>query len=193
MPYLRAYEGKPMRVHRVKRAAKPQGLCEVCLLTIQAGTAYNWIKSRYGPKRSRHAHCRPFRPSDLTSNDKLSELYAIQEAIEDDVGAWGILEQTDLSNLISALEDGAEAARGVAEQYRESAENIESGFGHATSQSEELASNGDEVDGWADELEQLSTGLEPAPEGDWPEDWDPVEWRDDIVSQITDVVGQLPL
>lgn len=178
-----------MRVNRVKRAAKP-GHCEACLEPIEVGQAYNWIKSRYGPKRSRHAACRPFRPSDLTSNDKLSSLYLIQETIEDEVSAWGLLESTDISDLVAALDQGASDAREVAEAFRESAENLESGFGHPTSQSEELASNGDEVDGWADELEQLSSGLEPAND---VHGFDPVVWRDGIVNQITDVIGALPL
>lgn len=179
-----------MRVNHVKRAAKP-GICEVCHGDIRIGQPYCWIKSRYGPKRSRHTTCRPFRPSDLTSNEKLSNLYAIQERIEDETSAWGLLESTDLDDLVSALDDAATEAREVAEAYQESAGNLESGFGHATSQSEELASNGSEVEGWADELEQLSSALEPAdPDRDG---WDEVAWRDGIASQISDVVSSLPL
>lgn len=179
-----------MRVNRVKHAAKP-GICEVCHGDIRIGQPYNWIKSRYGPKRSRHATCRQFRPSDLTSNDKLSSLYAIQERIEDEASAWGLLESTDLADLVTALDDAAVEAREVADDYRETAENLEQGFGHSTSQSEEIASNGDEVDGWADELEQLSSELEPAyPDQD---DWDEAAWRDGIAGQISDVVGSLPL
>lgn len=179
-----------MRVNWVKHAAK-QGTCEACPEAIEVGQPYNWIKSRRGPKRSRHATCRRFRPSDLTSNDKLSRLYSIQERIEDEASAWGLLESTDLADLVTALDDAAVEAREVADEYRETAENLEQGFGHSTSQSEEIASNGDEVDGWADELESLSSGLEPAePDRDG---WDEVAWRDGIASQIANVVGSLPL
>lgn len=179
-----------MRINRVKHAAKP-GVCEVCPDAIEVGQPYNWIKSRYGPKRSRHAACRGFRPSDLTSNDKLSRLYAIQERIEDEASAWGLLESADLDDLVTALDDAVSEAREVADEYRETAENLEQGFGHSTSQSEEIASNGDEIDGWADELETLSSELEAAdPDQDG---WDAVAWQDGIANQVSDVVGSLPL
>jgi len=179
-----------MRVTRVKHAAKP-GVCEVCPEAIEVGQPYNWIKARRGPKRSRHTTCRAFRPSDLTSNDKLSHLYSIQERIEDEVSAWRLLESTDLDSLVTALDDAATEAREVADEYRETADNLEQGFGHATSQSEEIAGNGDEIEGWADELEALSSELEPAS----PDlhGWDPAAWRDSIASRIADVVGSLPL
>ena len=57
-------------------------------------------------------------------------------------------------DVTSALDDVADAISELAEEKRESASNIEEGFGHATSQSEEAEQRADDLDGWADEIEQ---------------------------------------
>jgi hypothetical protein len=54
--------------------------------------------------------------------------------------------------------DVAEGVREVAEEYRESASNMEEGFGHATSMTEELEEKADELDSWADDVENALDG-----------------------------------
>jgi DnaJ-class molecular chaperone len=44
--------------------------------------------------------------------------------------------------------------RDLAEEKRESAQNIENGFGHPTYQSEELTQQADDLETWADDIEQ---------------------------------------
>ncbi len=55
--------------------------------------------------------------------------------------------------LVCAMTDAAEVVREIAEEKRESAQNIEDGFGHSTSASEELSSLADELEEWATSIE----------------------------------------
>jgi hypothetical protein len=142
------------RVHRVKKSRKAQGACGKCGDLLGVGCAYLWWKFRYGGKRKRCTKpmCWP-KQSDLTSSDKLSRLYLASEAVDD-------AQSTGREGLMSALNQAAEDVREVAEEYRESGQNIEDGFGHPTSQSEELQERGEEVDAWADELESAASEIE---------------------------------
>ncbi len=181
-----------MRVNHVQAAAKP-GTCDACPDPIEKGQSYNWVKPRHGSKRSRHAACRPFRPSELTSNEKLQTLYAAQEAIEDAMAEWQEVAAGDFTTsiLVDALETAAEQAREAASMYNEAADNLEHGFGHPTNQSEELQSNAADAEAWADELETAAGDLVDGDDTD--EDWDEEAWRSEIVGHIEDVVGSLPL
>jgi hypothetical protein len=189
--YLKRYQGKKMRANHINSAAKPH-VCGACGVTINKGDPYSWAKGRFGPKMTRcaQAKCR-FKPSDLTSNEKLSKLYAAQEVLEEALGNWQDTEGGDATDLREALEAAAEEAREAAGMYEESAEAIEEGFGHPTSQSEELRDNGADAEGWADELDQVAGDLEDGDETD--EDWDEEQWRSEIIGTIEDVVGSLPL
>ena len=142
------------RVHHVKKSRKAQGACGKCGDLLPAGSAYRWWKFRYGGKRKRCTKpgCAP-RGSDLTQSAHLSGMYAAQEEIEDAAGG----SQDDIA---AALNSAAEQAREVSDNYRESAENIESGFGHRTYQCDELEERADEVSAWADELEQAASEIE---------------------------------
>jgi len=53
----------------------------------------------------------------------------------------------------SALTDAAEAVREIASAKEEGADNIESGFGHETYQSDELRTQAQDLESWADEIE----------------------------------------
>lgn len=135
-----------MKVYTVKKARKAQGNCEVCHKPIEPGMGYRFIEPRYGAMKKRHLECAAFRASDMTSG-KMSGVYAAQEGVEDFLAEWDGLDRAD---LVAALEQAADEIEAVADEYEESAQNIEDGFGHSTMQSEELAEAARED--WAEAL-----------------------------------------
>ena len=79
-----------------------------------------------------------------------------------------------------------EGVREAAELWRESASNIEDGFGHPTSMSEEFEGYADEVDGIADEVE----GIEP--EEYEAEQYNSIaEWIDATLDSVVDELGSI--
>ncbi len=139
-----------MRTTHVKSARKHQGTCESCGQPIPQGSSYKWVKPRRKAKRKRHVGCPSWRPSELTTSNQLSIVYGGQEVAEAEVAAW---DGYDTSDLRSILETMAEAINEAAEAYRESASNIEDGFGHPTSMSEELVEKAEALESWASDLE----------------------------------------
>lgn len=142
------------RVVRVAKAQKTQGTCESCSKPIEKGSAYKWVKARYGPKRNRHDACPNWKASELTGSDKLSTIFAAQEAFHEGKP------YASPEDYAQALRDAAESIREAAEAYRESAQNMEDGFGHETSTSQELSEKGDEVESWADEIDSAADTVE---------------------------------
>jgi hypothetical protein len=134
--------------------------CDIDDREIKPGSAYNWIKPKSGPYggtlMARHAAHPTWQVWEYSS----SWSARIAQATADfDVSA---AESPD--DVTSALEDVANAIRELAEESRETASNIEEGFGHATSQSEEAEQRADDLDGWADEIEQVDVPDLPEPE-----------------------------
>ena len=82
----------------------------------------------------------------------MAGVYAAQEGLEDALGA----NELTPSDATEAMSQAASDIRGVAEEYREGANNIEEGFGHSTAQSDEMNEKADDLDGYADELENLT-------------------------------------
>jgi len=139
------------------RSARKNYTCSRCGDTISPGEPYRWAKTRYGPKiiRCMKPSCE-IKASELTGSEKLSQLYAVQEGLQD----LQIASFDTLQDLSAELETFSEQVTEVAEMYRESAQNIEDGFGHSTWQSEELESKADEVESWADEIHEFAAGIE---------------------------------
>lgn len=162
-----------MRVTYVKKSQKDQGYCESCHAPIPVGAAYKWIKPRHGAKRRRHMDCPTWRPSEMTTSNQLSMIYAATEAAEDALGAW---DRESLDDLKSILDECAEGLREAAEEYRTSASNIEDGFGHSTYVSDELTEKADNVEGWADEIEQALDSVE---------EWDEDEAKNEVITEGT--------
>lgn len=139
----------------------PPHKCEKCGKTIEVGMSYRWIKPKSGPyggrKRYRCLSCPSWRPSETTSSSALASIYGAQEAAEDALNAWDGESLDDIEGLLSELADGI---REGGEAWRESAQNIEDGFGHPTSQSEELTDRADQIDSSADDVESEFSNLE---------------------------------
>lgn len=122
--------------------------CEYCDKPIEVGTPYNHVTPFNGAKRTRHATCPTWRASELSSS-KMATVMAAQESFGEQIGSLETYEDIE-----SALNDVAEAAREVGQEYTESADNMEDGFGHETEMSMELRDRGDQLESWADEVEQ---------------------------------------
>ena len=125
--------------------------CEIDGREILPGTPYMWIKPKSGPYgghlKARHAQHPAWNVWDYS--DSLSANLARIESEASD----GLASVESVEDAQSVLEAAASEIRDLAERKRESASNIEDGFGHATYQSEELEQQADDLDGWADEVE----------------------------------------
>jgi len=134
-----------------KSRPKPLHTCGKCGVTIQVGDPYKWIKPKSGPYGGRLmvrcGKCPTWQVWDYSSS-----LSAQVARIEHDATS-AVDAAEDAGDVEAALNDAAEAIRDLAAQKSEGAENIESGFGHATYQSEELAQQAEDLEGWADEVE----------------------------------------
>lgn len=187
-----------MRINHVTKARKAQGECGACGKEVAAGTAYKWVKARYGPKRVRHEDCPTWKASELTSSDKLAAAYGAQEDIYEAIANWAPdPNEPDASDIVEALEAAASTIRDeVAEGYRESASNIEDGFGHSTSQSEELEGKADEADTWADEVEQAASDMDEPPDKEdvADDDWQEAvtTWADDVKQAAEEAANACP-
>lgn len=141
-----------MRVHHVKKARKTDiGTCQACGKPIKKGDAYKLIKPRYGAQKNRHEACPDWKPSEMTSSDKLSTLYAVQEDITDALKTW-----TSAGELSDALTNGATMAEEARDGYQEAADADDKG-GAIQQQNQEKA---DAVDQWIDALNEAATAIE---------------------------------
>ena len=77
-------------------------------------------------------------------------------------GDWG------RDDVVSALEEAAEEAQAVSEEYTEGADNIVDGFGHETYQSEQMVESAESVERWAEALRDAAGDIENIddPDGD---------------------------
>ena len=174
-----------MRVTTVNKSAKAQGNCVMCGKPIEKGSTYQWIRPFRGAKQSKHVSCRTWKGSELTSNPNLSEVYRIQENLQEES------KLADISTLASLLEDAAGEAEAAADMFRESASNIEEGFGHETQQSAEMNEQADEVEGWATELAGAGEEIKER----MGEDPDALneDTRNELLDRFNDAVEAMPL
>lgn len=179
------------RVNKVEHARKAQPN-----YGINKGDTYYWWKFRYGGK---HVSKTYPRASQLTQS-KLSGVYAAEESAQDEINeirnrkpAEG-QEKSDFLNeviedLKSALEQCAESIREVAQEYTESADNMESGFGHETSSSEEVREKASELESYADDIESNANsevdGYDPAE--------DEEDWLDNLCNNAEGCIGGCPI
>ena len=119
---------------------------------IVVGEPYMQVTPKSGPygghTRYRHDEHPAWRPWDL-SNSLSAQLQRVDSDYRDAVGS---AENED--DVKSALESMANEVRDLAQQKEEGAENIREGFGHDTYQSEELQQQAEDLNNWADEIEQ---------------------------------------
>jgi len=151
-----------MRINTVAAARKEQGTCQSCGKPIEVGQSYRWIKFRYAGTRKRHSTCPSFRPSDMT-NAKYGQVYAAMESAEDALD--GLSEFDSLDEVQEILNDCAEQAREVGEEYEESASNMESAFPNGAPKIDEIRESAEACEDFATTLEDALGSSE-----DWNED-----------------------
>jgi hypothetical protein len=141
----------------------PNRKCGKCGLEIKPGMPYKWIKPKSGPYGgSMMVRCEACPTWNVW--DYSSSLSARLAQISHD--AWNDFpEDATTEDEISEWASGvAEQVRDLAQEKRDSADNIRDGFGHDTYQSEELDQVADDLEGWADEIEGLDVPALPEPE-----------------------------
>jgi hypothetical protein len=171
-------------------------VCYSCHEDIAEGTAYAWTQpSRYSARINWHATCPTPPGSMMEANEKRAAAMAAFEngydAIDELRKYDGEGEGIDTDEFVERIKDEVlnvvgEGVREAAELWRESASNIEDGFGHSTSMSEEFESNADEVESIADEVE----GIEP--EEYEAEQYNSIaEWIDATLDSVVDELGSI--
>lgn len=141
----------------------PMPTCDNCGKTIEVGQPYKHITPKSGPyggrTRTRCADCPTWQVWEYSSSlsARLAQVsYNFSQAMGS--GFESAEEVRD------ALSSAAEEIREIADEKREAAQNIEDGFQHATSQSDELNDIADQLDSWADEVESADVPDYPEPE-----------------------------
>ena len=171
------------RVQRIKKArvSKKRRSCRICGSEVQLGESYKKIEKKTGPRSSQtliFCHQHEPRPSH-SSSGRSSELAEMQEDYEDGMKIAGD-DLTDQAEALSAFASGIEELSG---SIRESAESIESGFGHSTAQSEAMASTAEELETWAQEMESHATSVPESDDASEIQDW---------ISEVESLIGNEP-
>ena len=131
------------RAHFVKKAQKDNPV-------VKAGESYWWWKFRYGGKR--FSKERP-RPSQLTGSGFLTQVYEIQEEIED-------TKPESREDLRGLAEDWASRLRDIAGEQKESRENMPEALQDGPT-GELLQERASSVEEMADELDNVDFEAEP--------------------------------
>lgn len=151
--------GRPVILRVTERdltRPKPLFKCGWCKEEIALGTPYKWIEPHGSAVLTRHEACPTWHVWEY-SNSLSARIAQIQSE-----SAPETVESEDEAN--DWLAGKASEIRELAEEKRESASNIEDGFGHATYQSDELNQTADDLESWADDVE--STDLPEYPEAE---------------------------
>lgn len=137
---------------------KPMPTCGKCGVTIEVGQLYKWIEPHGRGQLVRCASCPSWQHWEYSSSlsARISQLQHDHDPSNVDLNEPG-----DMSTWAS---DAGTAIRELSEEKRESASNMEEGFGHETSASAELADIADSLEGWADEVEGIDDLELPSPE-----------------------------
>lgn len=173
------------RINRVEKARKAQGNCGKCGVEIGVGDSYLWIQFRHGGRiiRCLKHECR-FRDSNLTQS-KMSDAYRAQEDAEDAANKW---DGEKLEDLQTIAEECASEIRDVAEEYRESADNIRATFEESPI-ADDCEEKADGLEEWAGEIED---SLQSFDEFDSDVELSRKEWADEVRSTFLDALGNVP-
>jgi hypothetical protein len=170
-----------------KSQPKPIHKCERCNTSLVVGEKYRVVAIKTqsgGYDRFRCMACPVWLPWEL-SNSLSARISQIQS---EDIDVSGAEDESSAQDCAAPL---AEMIRELAEEKRESASNIEDGFGHSTFMSDELNETADNLDSWADELENLSFEDTPATDcpdcdGDGTEDCQECDGNGEITDEAGD-------
>jgi hypothetical protein len=149
------------RINKGTGEQQPLRTCEQCGKDIQIGSAYKHISIKTGPyssqRRYRCGDCPTWQIWEY-SNSLSARLAQIDHNLRN-----AVADVEDKDAAESAFSEAADAIRELADEKRDAAANIEDGFGHPTTQSEELTEQADSLTGWADEIESAELPDDPDP------------------------------
>lgn len=171
----------------------PNYRCDKCHTEILPGMPYKYteVKQTYGGiLKVRCMSCPSWQSWELSSS-----LSARIEQIQHD-HSHDFDSVTDRSEVEEWASDAASDITALAEEKRDSASNIEEGFGHSTYQSDELNEQADSLEDWASELENVD--LEDAPDADDFDDEDEyasalATWQEACEQAYNDALESCPL
>lgn len=160
------------------QSAKKERRCTRCGGTIEVGQPYKWfkIKQQYGGIRKNYHQDCAIMPWERTTSPTRQHILMAQH--NNDQALAALPEDVTLADIAQIVRDYAESVRELGEMKRESAENLESGFGHETYQSAELHEAADNCDSMADELDSTADDIESMDDPDADDDDFLEEWHD---------------
>jgi hypothetical protein len=133
---------------------KPLHTCASCSKEITVGSPYKHMSIKTSPTSSRKlircADCADWHVWEYSNSTSARCAQIVWEA------ETALADADDSDEATDIMQAAADAARELAEEKRDSASNIEDGFGHPTQQSEELTELADGLEEWATSLEQAS-------------------------------------
>lgn len=185
-----------MRVTDVAKAMKDAGECGKCGEKLLKGSAYRWIKPRYGSRRVRcmKPECR-FRGSDLASNDTVSQALAAHENAED--ALYALDEKADLDDFACILTDLADELDNAKDEFQEKADNIRNYFPDSQ-QADDLEEKAGEVESFIDSCRDFDAADHLQPDDRAEESDEKVnqpltkENREALEEAIGSVLGEFP-
>lgn len=137
--------------------------CEYPDREIKPGQSYKHITPKSGPfggtQRNRHEEHPSWNVWEYSSS--------LSARIAEIESHWDPAQFDNEDDLKAHLEEIVEEIRGLAEEKEEAASNIEEGFGHSTSASEELSEQAEALNNWADEVENMDLPDFPESESRW--------------------------
>lgn len=191
------------RVH-VKKARKSKKVrkCGECQHEIQPGEMYKYARQRVGYPRFGTVvryWCADHYPGryEFIQSAKRRALAEATDTLDEALAG-----DFDMDTATDVFESAASDVEDIAEMHRESAQNIEDGFGHPTSQSEEFNEKADQVEQAAESLRSADFPPEPeSPDPDdeeWTERWIEEdadrkweEWRNEVRELASELMGEV--
>jgi hypothetical protein len=131
----------------------PPHTCGACRQPIEVGQPYKHISPKSGPYGGatlrRHESCPDWHVWDY-SHSMSAQLARIDHDAQDRI--QNVESQDEAVELAGEI---AEEIREIAQQKEEGADNIEEGFGHETEMSTELRDTAEQLNTWADDIENV--------------------------------------
>ena len=180
------------RIKTVKKArqSKKNRICSKCAYTIQPGESYHSIAKMVFPRGGYmvyFCHDHYPRPSETLSG-KQADYARMHEDFDDAIG-----NATSPDDLLGALQDLDTSVTELSEEYRDSATNIEDGFGHPTYQSEIMGTNSDSLSEYSSHITQILSELEnDINSNDEDSDDDGNNKLDDLLELVNTVTEEQP-
>lgn len=162
------------RVHHVKKARKDNEVCK-------KGEEYFWWKNKTSATTSvvRKSKTYP-RPSQLTLNPYYSEVYSIQEEIEDQ---GEVVDQPAAENMVSALEAAKDRLEELQQEQDEKFSTMEESFPNGCPSMEILEQRRDALEMLVDEIDSAISDIEGIEWPDRDDDEEPDEEDESCIDQ----------